>query len=255
MADWSPATCVMNSLTLLPVTEIYPTPAQLPPYVISSPHDIDNMPRNNPWPLSLRGELGVYSTGKDIDHRTILKCAPSSSPNYSHNQGYLLANYLAGTNASGRPISWPAFPGSSTQGFAGKYTPRQLDSIVAQILSIGSKAISSDYPYISGNVGEQIGHRYMVAPYVFPGWLSRQWVIGVGRSPEGYSNVYAKSRRFLRILQCNLGPGKSFNIHPAFATMDIWLEWWLPAGYFGGRKVLDPQFSSFFVGHRNAKEL
>ncbi len=33
-------------------------------------------------------------------------------------------------------------------------------------------------------IGEQIGHRYMVAPYVFPGWLSQQWVIGVGRSPK-----------------------------------------------------------------------
>ena len=84
-------------------------------------------------------------------------------------------------------VSWPVFRGSSTQGFAGKYTPRQLDSIVAQILSIGSKGISSDFPYVSGNqseLGEQVGHRFMVAPYVFPGWLSRQWVIGIGAPPR-----------------------------------------------------------------------
>ena len=31
---------VLNSLTLLPAREIYPTPSQLPPYVISSPYDV-----------------------------------------------------------------------------------------------------------------------------------------------------------------------------------------------------------------------
>ena len=65
MADWQTGNMVLNSLTLLPAREIYPTPTQLPPYVISSPYDIDNVPRNQPWPLSLRGEMGVYSTGKD----------------------------------------------------------------------------------------------------------------------------------------------------------------------------------------------
>ena len=59
----------------------------------------------------------------------------------------MLANYLAGTNAAGQPVSWPLFPGSSTAGFSGKYTPRQIDGIVAQILSLGAKAISADYPY------------------------------------------------------------------------------------------------------------
>ena len=96
-----------------------------------------------------------------------------------------------------------SFPAHPSQGFAGKYTPRQLDSIVAQILSIGSKAISSDYPYISGDGGRpdryedgrQIGHRFTVAPYVFPGWLSRQWVIGVGRSMK-VTQMYVEIRAF-----------------------------------------------------------
>ena len=60
----------------------------------------------------------------------------------------MLAHYLAGTNAAGQPVKWPSFAGSSSAGFAGKYTARrQIDAIVAQIVSLGSKAISADYPY------------------------------------------------------------------------------------------------------------
>ena len=73
-----------------------------------------------------------------------------------------------------------------TGGFAGKYTPRQIDNIVAQIVSLGSKAISSDYPiqfrnYFAAYM-EQRGMRYNVAPNLFPGWLSDELVIGMGRS-------------------------------------------------------------------------
>ena len=58
----------------------------------------------------------------------------------------MLAKYLSGTNAAGAPITWPAFKGSSSAGFAGKYTPRQIDSIVAQICNLGAEAVSPDYP-------------------------------------------------------------------------------------------------------------
>ena len=249
---WQSGNMVLNSLTLLPAREIYPTPEQLPGYTINSPWDIDNQPRpNNPWPLALRGEMGAYATGNgEADFRTILRYAPSSARNYSHNQGFLLAKYLAGTNAAARAINWPVFPGSSTQGFGGKYTPRQLDSIVAQILSIGSKAISSDYPYISGYIGEQIGHRYMVAPYVFPGWLSQQWVIGVGRSPK-VTQLYMEVAAFPSVGTWDAA--NPTNYTPPQATFDIWMEWWFPHGYFGGNKVLNLQASRYFIGHRQAK--
>jgi hypothetical protein len=125
-----------------------------------------------------------------------------------------------------------------------------MDSIVAQILSIGSKAISSDYPYTSGNIGEQIGHRYMVAPYVFPGWLSQQWVIGVGRSPK-VTQMYMEVAAFPSVGTWDAA--NPTNYTPPQATFDIWLEWWMPAGYFGGNKVLNLQFSRYFVGHRKAK--
>ena len=246
-AGWNASNMVLNSLTLLPAREIYPTPAQLRPYVISSRYDIDNEPRNHPWPMALRGELGVFSAGAQLFHlyHHALQLGPRDAPNYSYNQGFLLANYLSGTNDVGHPLAWPVFPGSSTNGFAGKYTPRQLDSLVAQILSIGSKAISSDYPHTSGNVGEQIGHRFMVAPYLFPGWLSGNWVNGIGRSIK-LTQMYVEIAAFTP-------PGNPLG-EPPFATFDIWLEWWLPAGYFGGREVLpNLQASEFFVGHRGAQ--
>ncbi len=255
-AGWNASNMVLNSLTLLPAREIYPTPAQLRPYVISSRYDIDDVsengigdvPRNHPWPMALRGELGVFSAGAQLFHlyHHALQLGPRDAPNYSYNQGFLLANYLSGTNDVGRPLAWPVFPGSSTEGFAGKYTPRQLDSLVAQILSIGSKAISSDYPNITPNeVGEQLGHRFMVAPYLFPGWLSGKWVNGIGRSIK-LTQMYVEIAAFTP-------PGNPL-YEPPFATFDIWLEWWLPAGYFGGREVLSNlQDSEFFVGHRGAQ--
>ena len=247
-AGWQVGDMVLNSLTLLPAREIYPTPKQLPPYKISSPYDPDKASRDQPWPLSLRGEMGAYSTGKgDADYRSLMTWAPQTSPNYSHNQGYLIANYLAGTNSAGQPVDWPVFPGSSTQGFAGKYTKRQLDSIVAQILSIGSKAISSDFPYTSGEVGEQIGNRFMVAPYAFPGWLSLQWVTGLGRSPK-VTRMYMEIAAFPSVGVWD--PAKPEEYTPPEATFDISLEWWLPAGYHGGTKVLPLENSRIVVGHR-----
>ena len=118
---WTAGNMDVNSLTLLPAREIYPTPSQMPSFVISSPYDKDpNTPRAQPWPLSLRGEFGGFSSGKVEEYSKILTNAPSIIPNYSHNQGYLLANYLAGTNAAGQRVDWPAFPGPSgpsTNGF------------------------------------------------------------------------------------------------------------------------------------------
>jgi hypothetical protein len=246
---------VLNSLTLLPPREFYPTPAQLRPYVIRSRYDIDpGASRNHPWPLALRGELGVYPTGVNLFHpyAYALREGPKV-PNYSYNQGFLLANYLAGINDVGRSLTWPVFPGSSTGGFAGKYSLRQLDSLVAQILSIGSKAISSDYPNISGTpngVGEQIGHRFMVVPYLFPGWLSGKWVNGIGRSPK-VTQMYMEIAGFASPTPTNSPQDPSYE--PPFATLDIWVEWWLPVGYFGGRKELNFLGSEFYVGQRSMK--
>ena len=162
-----------------------------------------------------------------------MRCAPAMHQTIAHNQGYLLANYLAGTNAAGQPVNWPVFHGSSTQGFAGKYTPRQLDSIVAQILSIGSKAISSDYPYhFRRRGGADRASFYGRALCV--SWLAKRSMGDrCGTLHEGYPDVCGnRSVSF----SGNLGPGKSFKYTPPQATFDFWLEWWLPASYFGGRQ-------------------
>jgi hypothetical protein len=239
----------MNSLTLLPPKEIYPSPSQLTNYTVISPYDAEpNKPRtNHPWPMSLRGEIGAYSTGKGEDHRTVMKYYPAEATNYAYHQGYLLAKYLAGTNGTGQAVIWPVFRGPggtpTTGGFKNKYTPRQLDSMVAQILTIGSKAISADFPYVSGDVGEQIGHRFRIAPYVFPGWLSGQWIIGVGRAMK------------VTQMRVEVATYPAVGNTPPQASLDFWLEWWLPASYFGGNNVIPPQASFFFIGQRHAKSV
>ena len=123
---------------------------------------------------------------------------------------------------------------------------------MAHILSIGSKAISSDYPFISGDVGEQIGHRNYVAPYVLPGWLSGQWVIGVGRSMK-VTQMHVKIQTFPATGTWDAA--NPTNYTPPSAAFDFWLEWWVPASYFGGDRVLDPQFSEFFLDNGDAKSV
>ena len=115
--------------------------------------------------------------------------------------------------------------------------------MVAQILTVGSKAISADFPYVSGDVGEQIGHRFMVAPYLFPGWLSGQWVIGVGRAMK------------VTQMRVEVATYPAVGNTPPQASLDFWLEWWLPASYFGGNNVIPPQASLFFIGQRHAKSV
>ena len=187
----------------------------------------------------------------------------STGNNYCYINGALLANYLAGTNAARRPIVWPAFPGTAATNFQEKYTRRQIDSIVAQIVSLGSKLISSDYPHprssdypssmrISDSQGddqldrylEQQGCRYNNAPFVFPGWLSGQFVSGMGRSPK-LSGLKMRVSAFGS--QGTLGDTNN-PYFPPEAKMDIWLEWWLPSGYQGGSLITGTPV--LLIGHR-----
>ena len=43
------------------------------------------------------------------------------------------------------------------------------------------------------------------------------------------------------------------NYEPPFATFDIWVEWWLPVGYFGGRKSSIFRLLSFMSGIAQCK--
>jgi hypothetical protein len=231
--DDSSTNMALNGITLRPPTEIYPTPSQLPGYVVKNRYL--NEITNRSWPLAFRQNRTDFTTGRnDPDYYSIRRTS-THVDNYCYVNGWMLANYLAGTNAAGNPVTWPAFPGPSgplTGGFAGKYTPRQIDNIVAQIVSLGSKAISSDIPYSSGNTSlilEQKGMRYNVVPYMFPGWLSDELVIGMGRSMK-LTSMLVKVSAF----------GSQTNTTPPVpkARLDIWLEWWVPGAYRGGKPLL-----------------
>jgi len=255
---------VINGITLRPLQEIYPTPSQLPGYKVVNPVNLLGVPRPpseifvepepRSWPLAFRAEQSRQTLGRGNDFGQGYWFY--TLENYCYINGQMLANYLAGTNAAGQPVKWPPLPLSSSAGFAGKYTRRQIDSIVAQIVSLGSKAISADYPYPlssdypginvtppsedvkitgGGGVFEQKGCRYNVSPYILPGWLSRQWVIGMGRAPK-VNRVLLKFATFGS--QGTLG---QTNYTPPRLQTDIWVESWLPAAYMGGEAAIPPE--------------
>ena len=174
----------------------------------------------------------------------------ASSPNYSHNQGFLLANYLAGTNASRQAgATGPLFLAPPRRDLPANTRRGSLTASWPKFSALVPRPFRPTYPYVSGNVGEQIGHRFMVAPYVFPGWLSRQWVIGVGRSPK-VTQMYMEIGAFPSDLQGNLGPCKSFNLYPAFADHGYLARVVAAGRLFRREKVLPLQGSRFFIGHR-----
>ena len=137
---------VINGITLRPVQEIYPTPSQLPGYTKWSIryHRRYNDRVHGRWHFARSRVVYTLGRGNDFGQGDWFY----SRENYCYINGQMLANYLAGTNAAGEPVTWPSFPGASSTGFE-KYTPRQIDSIVAQIVSLGSKAYFRRLP-VSG---------------------------------------------------------------------------------------------------------
>ena len=260
---------VINGITLRPGNEIYPTPSQLASYVLTSPifanSDVYPSPlpagREVPWPLAFRAEA-TQGLGRMQEYRQFHRI--STGTNYCYINGALLANYLAGTNAAGQPVTWPAFPSSSGVNFLGKYSGRQIDSIVAQIVSLGSKLISSDYPHprssdypglnISDAQGDgsfneylqQENSRYNNAPFLFPGWLSGQFVNGMGRSIK-LSGLRVKASAYGS--QGTLGDTNNAYIAPK-AAIDVWLEWWLPSGFVGDPSGGAATSPGMLIGHR-----
>jgi hypothetical protein len=240
---------LINGVTLHREKEIYPTPAQLPKYqmpeivnlagtlngrgkptVLSNPKDL-----KVDWPLAFRGAVGIYNFGRDTVAQLGDYLYNDSNSYYS--TGCILANYLGGRNAAGKVIKWPKFSGSSAEGFEGKYTKRQIDSIAAQITSLGSKAISYDYPFtdFENNAGymEHRGRYTAMAPFIFPGWLSHEWVSGMGRSPKVSGLAFRVNAKGATTAQTS-----SPNYRPPSAAVDIWVEYWVPSGYLGGTRNL-----------------
>jgi hypothetical protein len=250
---------VINGITLRPGNEIYPTPAQLPAYSVRNPVTGNSVPV--PWPLAFRAEA-TQGLGRMQEYRQFHRI--STGTNYCYINGALLANYLAGTNSAGQPVTWPAFPSSAGANFLTKYSGRQIDSIVAQIVSLGSKLISSDYPHprssdypgmnVSDGNGDgrlndyltQEGSRQNNAPFLFPGWLSGQFVNGMGRSIK-LSGLRVKASAYGS--SGILGDTNTPYIPPR-ASMDIWLEWWLPSGFLEDPNLAPATSAGMLIGHR-----
>ena len=236
----------VNSITLQPSREIYPTPSQLPKYGYIIPEKVltgnlwtwhpatpNTVVTSQSYPLALRGMMGPQNSGvqQPLDPNDSYQV--DDETNYPWINGMMLAKYLSGTNAAGTHVTWPALPGSSSTGFAGKYTPRQLDSIVAQILSLGAKDTSPDIPFGTANqdvyAASFRGLYSYNSPFLFDGWLSNEWVSGMGRAPK----VSGIELEFLT-RGAQAAPTDPINYHPAF-NLDVWMEWWMPSNYLGGR--------------------
>ena len=94
----------------------------------------------------------------------------TSSVNYP--MGLRIAKYLQGFNSQGDAITWPKIDGFGG-GFVGKYSLRQIDSIVLQMLDLCGKCVMAD----------QL-RAYTLPAYMMNGFLSNEMVTGVGRSPK-----------------------------------------------------------------------
>ena len=231
---------VTNGVTFQPIREIYPTPSQLPRYTLTNP--ITTNVSTVAWPLAFRQDYSLMTPGRgmDIDQYWIY-----TLDNYCYVNGMMIAKYLSSINSAGRPVFWPVLPGSSDEGFAGKYSARQIDSIAAQICNLGARAISPDRPFVSGSMSWYLETKTdrSSAPVIFPGFTSGQWVSGMGRSPKvarlllGFT-TYASS-----------GILGETNYIPPKVSLNAWLEWWLPAAFRGGSTLVPGTGSQITVGH------
>jgi len=200
-----------NGVTLQPVREIYPGYEQLPRVSIravsvSGGVLVTNTYANRHWPTLFQQLNGVAN---DLGQ--------ANADNVPILNGYVIANYLAGTNPFGIAIRWPAFPGSQAQSFLEKYSARQIDCMAMQIADLGAKATSPDYVYSAPNSVDDIKS----CPSITWGWVSGQLVCGVGRSP-----------RVTRILSKFTATAPDASEPPKLQAT-TYIEWWFPSRYSG----------------------
>jgi len=149
-------------------------------------------------------------------------CSPWSN-------GKVIANYLAGTNATanasgiGNPVTWPPFPGSSPSAtsYLNKYTAHQIDEIAVQIVDLVSKDTTPD---AITSPGES-----RTAGFITRGWLSQGLVSGIGRGPK-----------LDKILMEYQTKNAKQVIYPAGVTNNVpsinaklWMEMYFPSRFSG----------------------
>ena len=83
------------------------------------------------------------------------------------------------------------------------------------------------------------------APVLFPGFLSGQWVSGMGRSPK----VNRLLLKFTTYGSSGVLGDTNNPYVPPKASLDAWLEWWLPAAFRGGAALVAGTGEGVIVGH------
>lgn len=179
----------------LPQKQVYPTDRQLPNFHGSGA----TMPQTFEYDRAMNNQIfGLNSADYYLGQR--------------------IAYYLSGTNGQGQGIQWPVFPGSSAEGFSGKYTPRQIDSIALQILSLMKRGTLTDHFRAGG------------LPYVLgKGWLSGKPVKGLSRMPKVNEVVLV----FKTMAGSKTDP-ETGELHDiANLSIEMYVEWLLPKGLDG----------------------
>ncbi len=223
-----------NDITLRPLTEIYPTPYQLPPYLNSNacagtPPPASSNPMQ-PEVMSQEWPIFVGTAGNVAGHYFL------NLQGYDGDrQGYmidLISRYLGGTNRMNKAVQWPVFPYPSTplagatssgaKGFVGKYSLRQLDALATQITDLGDKAITPEA--VNEDEASSFTGYTLSNPSTHGGLLSHQLVPGLGRVPRINE---------ISILVTVSGGNISSAPELPFMTMALYVETYFPAGFAG----------------------
>ena len=131
----SASTTVLSAITG-PIDFIYPTSSMAPTLTATSnaQNQLPTMaaftiPGRSPAAITLPLPQCLFSWSNQSAQGTNFNSALTNYP-----LGTRIARYLQGYNSQNQPIRWPAFSGATVNGFAGKYSPRQINSITLQIL-------------------------------------------------------------------------------------------------------------------------
>ena len=214
-----------NNITEQALTEVYPTPSQLPPMSTLSPDY----------------EAGSYTFQSDINNwrPLVFTCEWPMEANTGNVHGHQgdseswmmdqISLHLGGMNSVGESIVWPVFPGASGVNFIGKYSLRQLDDISAQITDLGGKTIFPEANSIS-DISSGAYNLPFTCPSTPTGFLSRETVIGLARSAK-ISEVFIDLKAFGAFLPSPVTTANPYL--PPYINMAVYIETCLPPGYAG----------------------
>lgn len=219
------------------VTQIYPT---------SGTMSVTVSPTGNQLPgfqfSALAGTTPMTGTTNLPQYVNYTSSLSTSSEPSNYALGYRIARYLSGTNSRGYPINWPRIPGASptATNFLQKYTSRQIDSIVLQLLD------TMDHGYLADH-----SRLECIPTLMAHGFISHQLVCGASNLPQfteirvtfsttqGSATVSGSTYNYpllsIKILCEAYMPKeyKSKNIHDGLGNRDLTWYWGI-GGNIGG---------------------